>query len=151
MAGLHSLKRSTSQKRARRVGRGGKRGKTSGHGHKGQKQHGRHGIRPEIRDFVKKFPKMRGHGINRSRTVNDSRISYIPVNLSELEKHFKAGDTVTPAILFEKNVVRKRAGKVPPVKILARGDLSKKLEVQGCAYSTAAKEAIEGAGGSLSA
>ena len=91
MTGLHSLTKSASQKTKQRIGRGGKRGKTSGHGHKGQKQHGRHGIRPEMRDMIKKFPKLRGHGINRSRTVNSNRVSNTPVNLSQLEEAFTAG------------------------------------------------------------
>ena len=151
MTGLHSLTKSASQKTKQRIGRGGKRGKTSGHGHKGQKQHGRHGIRPEMRDMIKKLPKLRGHGINRSRTVNSSRVSSTPVNLSQLEEVFSAGDTVTPTTLVEKKVVSNRAGKAPMVKILARGTLSKKLTIENCTASETALKAIEAAGGSVKA
>lgn len=149
MAGLHSLTKSSSQKTKQRIGRGGKRGKTSGHGHKGQKQHGRHGIRPEMRDMIKKLPKLRGHGINRSRTVNDSRVTNTPVNLAQLEEFFTAGDTVNPAALVEKKVVSTRAGKAPVVKILGRGTLTKKLVIENCVASASAKQAIEAAGGSI--
>lgn len=151
MTGLHSLTKSASQKTKQRVGRGGKRGKTSGHGHKGQKQHGRHGIRPEMRDIIKKLPKLRGHGINRSRTVNSSRVANTPVNLSQLEAAFKAGDTVTPTTLVEKKVVSKRGGKVPQVKILGQGKLSKKLVIEKCTASETAVKAIEAAGGTIKA
>lgn len=151
MAGLHSLTKSKTQKTARRVGRGGKRGKTSGHGHKGQKQHGRHGIRPEIRDMIKKLPKLRGHGKNRARTVNDSRLTYTPVNLTALEEAFKSGETVTPAELVVRGVVRNRAGKAPAVKILGTGSLEAKLTITGCTSSKVAREAVESAGGSITA
>lgn len=149
MAGLHSLTKSAGQKTKRRVGRGGKRGKTSGHGHKGQKQHGRHGIRPEIRDMIKKLPKLRGHGINRSRTVNSSRVANIPVNLAQLEEFFSAGDTVNPVALVAKKIVSNRGGKAPVVKILARGTITKKLIIENCITSETAKKAIEAAGGSI--
>lgn len=149
MAGLNTLKKSSHQKTKRRVGRGGKRGKTSGRGHKGQKQHGGHGIRPELRDMIKKLPKRRGYGKNRARTVNSARVNYTPVNLSELEAVFSANDTVNPASLVEKGVVATRATKAPKVKILGRGELKKKLTVEGCVVSEAAKAAIEKAGGSV--
>ena len=149
MAGLNSLKKNPKQASARRIGRGGKRGKTSGHGHKGQKQHGRHGIRPEMRDMIKKLPKLRGHGINRSRTVNSSRVAATPVNLAQLEAAFAAGEEVNPGILVDKGVVATRAGRAPQVKILGRGALTKKLSVKDCAVSDAAKKAIEAAGGTV--
>ena len=72
MTGLNSFTKISAKIAKRRVGRGGKRGKTSGRGHKGQRQHGGHGVRPELRDMIKKLPKLRGHGINRSRTVNSA-------------------------------------------------------------------------------
>ena len=57
------------------VGRGGKRGKTSGHGGKGQTARAGHKMRPESRDAIKKFPKRRGYGKNRARTVRTNRIA----------------------------------------------------------------------------
>ncbi len=146
---LHELQRDTKNKAKVRIGRGGTRGKTSGRGHKGQKQHGGHGIRPAMRDVIKKLPKRRGHGKNRARTVNDARQFAIPVNLSALERAFDAGDIVSPQTLKEKKVIRLKKGTVQPVKILGLGDLSKKLIVSDCTVSKSALEKIEKAGGNV--
>ena len=59
---FHNLKRKTKNKRARQVGRGGTRGKTSGRGTKGQNARAGHKKRPELRDVIKKIPKLRGRG-----------------------------------------------------------------------------------------
>lgn len=146
---LNTLTRSTGITDARRIGRGGKRGKTSGKGHKGQKSRAGHKIRPAERDMIKKLPKLRGHGINRSRTVNSGKVRPEPVNVSALEAHFSAGDRVDPKALVAKKVVRTVAGRVPTVKVLAKGSLTKKLTVAGCTYSESAKKAIEAAGGTV--
>mgnify|MGYP002725481163 CR=1 FL=1 len=142
MVSLNELKPNKVNPSKKRVGRGGSRGKTSGRGHKGQKQHGGHGIRPEMRDIIKKLPKLRGYGKNRARTVNDSRVVYMPINLDVLEKNFENGDTVSPATLYEKKLVGRKSGKILPVKILGRGKLTKKLTVEDCEMSEAAKKAI---------
>jgi large subunit ribosomal protein L15 len=60
---FHSLKRKTPNKRSRQVGRGGTRGKTSGRGTKGQNARAGRKKRPELRDFIKRVPKLRGRGI----------------------------------------------------------------------------------------
>jgi large subunit ribosomal protein L15 len=143
----HTLKRNTPNKKTPRVGRGGTRGKTSGRGTKGQKARSGRKMRPEMRDLIKKIPKLRGHGKNRARTVRN-RPPFVPVNLAVLEALFEAGDTITPAVLVKKGVVSTRAGRTPLVKILGTGELTKKLAVSGCVYSKSAKEAIEKAGGS---
>lgn len=149
MANLHTLKPTTKRTTSVRVGRGGKRGKTSGRGTKGQKARAGNKKRPEMRDIIKKIPKLRGHGKNRARTVNDARIVYAPVNLSTLEALFNAGDEVNPQTLFEREVIRKRGGKLAPVKILAHGELKKKLTISGCKLSKTAQEAVEKAGGEI--
>ena|SRR3989344_3863951 len=59
---FHSLKRKTPNKKSKAVGRGGKRGKTSGRGTKGQNARAGHKNRPELRDFIKRVPKLRGRG-----------------------------------------------------------------------------------------
>ena len=146
---LHELQRDTRNRTKKRVGRGGTRGKTSGRGHKGQKQHGGHGIRPQMRDVIKKLPKLRGHGKNRARTVHDSRRDVIPVNLATLESVFNAGDTVDPSTLREKKVIRLKKGTKQTVKVLGTGELSKKLTVSGCSVSKVALAKIEGAGGKV--
>ena len=146
---LNQLQRDTKNANKKRVGRGGTRGKTSGRGHKGQKQHGGHGIRPAMRDVIKKLPKLRGHGKNRAQSINDSRIDAIPVNLATLESMFDAGDTVSPTTLKGKKVIRLHKGIKQPVKILGNGDLTKKLTISGCAVSKSALEKIEKAGGNV--
>ena len=114
----NTLKASTPRIRSVRVGRGGKRGKTSGRGMKGQNARAGHRKRPEIRDIIKKLPKLRGHGKNRSRTVRTNRLAYVAINLSALEASFATGDTVTPATLFKKGLAPTRAGKIKDMKIL---------------------------------
>lgn len=147
MTALHTLSRSTRTKGAR-VGRGGKRGKTSGRGGKGQTARAGHKVRPEIRDMIKKLPKLRGHGKNRARTVSDARVTYVPVNLPALDV-FAAGETVSPQTLVEKKVIAMVRGRLPAVKILGSGEITKALTLQGCAVSKGAKAAIEKAGGSV--
>ncbi len=143
----NTLKARTPRQSTDRVGRGGKRGKTSGHGIKGQKGRSGRRMRPEMRDLVKKLPKLRGHGKNRSKTVRVKSLMR-PVNLAALEHHFAAGDTVNPATLLEKGLISMRGGRVPAVKILGTGELTKKLAVSDVAVSASAKSAIEKAGGS---
>jgi large subunit ribosomal protein L15 len=131
-----------------RVGRGGKRGKTSGRGTKGQNARAGHKKRPEMRDLIKKIPKLRGHGKNRSRTVRNAP-GYMPINLASLELAFTAGDTVTLATLTQKGMTSTRGGRVLPVKILGTGTITKKLDLSGLVTSETAKAAIEAAGGSV--
>ncbi|MEK7510711.1 MAG: 50S ribosomal protein L15 [Patescibacteria group bacterium] len=146
---LNTLAPATPRITSARVGRGGKRGKTSGRGTKGQNARAGHKKRPEMRDLIKKLPKLRGHGKNRSRTVRTNRRSYVPVNLAVLESTFAAGDVVTPETLYKKGLIRARGGKLSYVKILATGTLTKALSVSNCETSASAKTAIEAAGGSV--
>lgn len=146
---LHELKPTKVRKTAKRIGRGGKRGKTSGKGMKGQTARAGNSTRPEMREIIKKLPKLRGHGINRAQTVNNERIRPVAVNVSALEATFKAGDAVTPSALVKAGVVAARRKKAPMVKILGTGELTKKLSVSGCEVSASAKEKIEKAGGSV--
>ncbi|NTV44617.1 MAG: 50S ribosomal protein L15 [Candidatus Yonathbacteria bacterium] len=145
----HNLKRNIANKKSARVGRGGKRGKTSGRGHKGQKARSGHKLRPEIRDTIKRIHKRRGYGINRARTVNSGVIKPATVNVSTLQTICEAGTVVTPTFLLEKHVVRRQKGRVPAVKILAKGDLALKLTIEGCLVSEGAKTKIEAAGGAV--
>jgi large subunit ribosomal protein L15 len=59
---FHALKRKTANKKGKQVGRGGKRGKTAGRGTKGQNARAGRKKRPELRDFIKRVPKLRGRG-----------------------------------------------------------------------------------------
>ena len=59
---FHNLKAKTKRKYARQVGRGGTRGKTAGRGTKGQNARSGRKKRPEMRDIIKRIPKLRGRG-----------------------------------------------------------------------------------------
>ena len=71
------------------------------------------------------------------------RSDYVVVNLDVLSERFEVGTVVTPALLREHGIVR-AAG---PIKVLARGDMSKKLTVQAHKFSGKASEKIAAAGG----
>lgn len=145
----HTLKAKTTRITSARVGRGGKRGKTSGRGTKGQKARAGRKMRPEMRDLIKKLPKRRGYGKNRSRTVRVDSRAAVAVSLSALDRAFDAGATVTPLTLNRAGLVDARGGRILPVKILGTGSLTKALSVSNCAVSATAKSAIESAGGSV--
>lgn len=145
---LHELKPTAPRKTAKRIGRGGKRGKTSGKGHKGQKARAGNSTRPEMRDIIKKLPKLRGHGKNRARTVNSGRVQALVVNVSALEV-LGAGATVSPRTLVIAGIISAVKRTAPKVKILGNGNLTKKLVVEDCQVSQSAKEKIEAAGGSV--
>lgn len=144
----NTLQRATPRIKSVRVGRGGKRGKTSGRGTKGQNARAGHKKRPEMRDILKKLPKRRGFGKNRSRTVRPQR-EIATVNLAKLESFFAAGDIVSPVSLLEKGIAGTRGGYVLPIKVLGTGTLTKSLSVVDCEVSASAKTAIEAAGGSI--
>ena len=145
----HTLKRLHPNYRSPRVGRGGKRGKTSGRGGKGQTARAGHKMRPQMRDIIKKLPKRRGYGKNRSRTIRGTRVILVPVNLAALESAYTANGIVNPKTLFAKGLARGSRGRLPRVKILGAGALTKPLSVSGCTVSASARKAIEAAGGSI--
>jgi large subunit ribosomal protein L15 len=138
---LNDLKRAHAQKRKKRVARGGKRGKTAGRGTKGQKARAGHRMRPEMRDIIKKYPKHRGY------KFKAFAVKPTPVNLEVIERAFSAGETVSPDTLSKKKLVKNISGRLPKVKILGTGKLTKKITVSGCTVSASAKTAIEAAGG----
>ncbi len=146
---LNTLSPRTKNKKNPPVGRGGKRGKTSGRGGKGQTARAGHKIRPEVRDLIKKIPKRRGYGKNRARSVKTNRIAVSAVNLAALEATYKAGETVSPASLVARSLVRRAKGRAPVVKILGTGELTKALVVRGCELSSSARAAVTKAGGTI--
>ena len=145
---LHELKPTVARKTAKRIGRGGKRGKTSGRGGKGQTARAGNSTRPEMRDIIKKLPKLRGHGVNRAATVNAEKILPVTINVSALEV-LENGVAVNPKSLVAMGLVGARRKKAPVVKILGTGSLTKKLVVTDCLVSKSAKEKIDQAGGSV--
>lgn len=140
---LHNLKPKNNFKKNKRIGRGGKRGTFSGRGTKGQKARAGHKMRPEIRDVLKKIPKLRGYRVK----IRPQKVAVI--NIGVLEKHFAQGDRVTPGILVKKGLIKKIGGQVPALKLLGSGELAKKLLVSECQISKSAKDKIEKAGGSI--
>ena len=131
------------------VGRGGKRGKTSGKGGKGQTARAGGRPRPEMRDIIKRLPKLRGFGKNRARTVNNEQVLPVVINLSVIDAAFGAGDTVSPATLLAHKIIGTKKGKMPAVKILGTGEVTKKLTISGCLFSASVKAKVEKAGGSV--
>jgi len=149
--GLHNLKPKPGARRPRkRLGRGegSGLGKTSGRGHKGYGS--RSGAKRKAayeggqNPLHMRMRKLRGPHMRKSMPFEDFRTRTQPVNVAELEERFDAGAEVTPDSLKEKGLAKRK----DPVKILARGDISKKLTVRAHAFSAAAREKIEGAGGS---
>jgi len=140
----HQLKRKNKNKKAKRVGRGGKRGKTSGKGTKGQNARSGRKKRPEMRDIIKKLPKLRGHSFDSVR-----RRDLISVNLKTIDNKFKTGEVVNGESIFQKGIIRKSEGYIPMVKILADGEITKALNFENCLVSESAKIKIEKAGGKI--
>jgi len=139
---LNTLKRQHPNKKFQQVGRGGTRGKTSGRGGKGQTARAGNKRRPEIRDIIKKLPKLRGY------RFNSGAIKASPVNVEALNI-FENGAVVNADSLFEKKLIRRVGGVLPYVKILAKGEITKKLSIENCQVSLAAKAKIEKAGGTI--
>lgn len=139
---LHTLKREHPNKKPQQVGRGGTRGKTSGRGGKGQTARAGNKRRPQMRDIIKKIPKLRGYRFA-SHDIKPS-----PVNVGALNV-FAVGAIISPATLFEANLVRRVGGKLPSVKILGNGEITVKVSVVDCIISKTAKEKIEKAGGTI--
>ncbi|MCX6718653.1 MAG: 50S ribosomal protein L15 [Candidatus Staskawiczbacteria bacterium] len=140
---IHELKPKHKNASKKRIGRGGKKGTTSGKGTKGQSSRAGRKMVPIIREFIKKYPKLRGYRAIRIENY------FAIVNLEVLEKNSKDGETINPENLLLKGLISKMKGKTPKVKILGKGALTKKLVVENCKISKSAKEAIEKAGGSI--
>jgi len=147
----NDLKRNSKRSTSTKVGRGGTRGKTSGRGHKGQKSRSGAGMRPNLRDDIKKVPKRRGYGKNRPRTVNPSVAHTTTINLSTLESLVAGGmKVVSPKSLVKGGFIKKVGGKTPLVKVLGNGEIKSKAILKSLSVSKTAQEKIEKAGGKVS-
>jgi large subunit ribosomal protein L15 len=142
--GLNKLKvPAGSTHKKKRVGRGpgSGLGKTAGRGNKGQKSRSgysrKRGFEGGQMPLHRRLPK-RGF-------TNIFKREWAEVNISDLEKLFETGSTVTPEALVEQGVVRK--AMVKAVVILGQGDLKKSLTVSAHRFSASAKQKIEAAGG----
>ena len=125
------------------MGRGGKRGTFSGKGVKGQKSRAGRKMRPEWRDVLKSIPKRRGYAF---KPVSPRVFA---LNLDILNKKFQSGELINIKVLMQKGLVGKINGRIPEVKILGGGEISKKLNFKGLKVSGSAKEKIEKAGGQV--
>ena len=142
---LSNLKpRPGSKHRVKRLGCGESsgHGKTSGKGHKGQKARSGGSIRLGFEGgqmpLIRRIPK---RGFNNA----EFRISYSIVNVGDLEQ-FDAEANVDESFLREKKIIR---GISDGLKVLANGELSKKINLTATKVSAAAREKIEKAGGSV--
>lgn len=142
---LNELKpRPGSKHRVKRLGCGESsgHGKTSGKGHKGQKARSGGSIRLGFEGgqmpLIRRLPK---RGFNNATF----KTTYALVNLGDLEQ-FEEGAHVTEQLLREKGLVN---GKLDGLKILGRGELTKKLTVEADKFSEIARQGIEKAGGSV--
>ena len=139
---IHTLKPTAgSRKDKHRVGRGhaAGKGKQAGRGQSGQTKRStvRLGFEGGQNPLFRRIPK---RGFN-----NVNHVEYQIVNLDDLEKTFKANSVVSYETLFEHGLVKRSM----PVKILGRGQLTKKLTVKIPALSETARLAIEKAGGKI--
>ena len=144
---IHEIRRDHAHKKSKLVGRGGTRGKTSGKGGKGQTARAGHRVRPAMRDIIKKLPKLRGHGKNRSQSVF-YRGPEAVVNVGVLNV-FSPGETITPTALIAKGLIGEAFGKNPVVKILGTGEITVALTFSRCTVSKTALAKIEKAGGKV--
>jgi large subunit ribosomal protein L15 len=138
---LHDLKAPAGSTRPkRRVGRGigGKGGKTAGRGTKGQGARGSVpvGFEGGQMPLARRVPKLKGF-------KNPFRVEYAVVNLDTLQNF--EGDDVNPDTLRAKGLVHKHG----LVKVLGRGELTRKVTVKAHAFSKSAERAITSAGGTV--
>ncbi|WP_349260963.1 50S ribosomal protein L15 [Baekduia sp.] len=149
--GLHNLKPAPGSRRPRkRVGRGegSGLGKTSGRGQKGAGS--RSGAKDRARFEGGQMPihmrmrKLRGPHMKKSMPFEMFRTHTQTVNLQDLEARFDSGAEVTLDALKAVGLGKR---KDVPVKILAKGEITKPLTVHAHKFSASAREAIEGAGG----
>src|SRR5204863_6347200 len=149
--GLHSLKPAPGSRKARkRVGRGegSGLGKTAGRGQKGYGS--RSGAKDRARFEGGQMPihmrmrKLRGPHMKKSMPFEPFRTHTQAVNLQDLERRFESGADVTLEVLVAAGLGKRKG---IPVKILAKGEISKPLTVHAHKFSRAAREQIEAAGG----
>jgi large subunit ribosomal protein L15 len=152
---LSNLAPAQKRKARKRVGRGlgSGKGRYSGRGIKGQKaRSGSHNMRAGFEGgqmpIYMRLGKQRGPYSKDAMPIGPHRTRTIPVNLADLERAFDDGADVTLEALVEKRLVKNTR---TDVKILANGELKKKLAVTAHAFSARAREKIEAAGGTANA
>ena len=149
--GLHTIRPKPGSRQARKRlgrGKGSGTGKTAGRGHKGagarSGNKSKRGYEGGQNPIHMRMRKLRGPHMKKSMPFERFRTVTQPVNVSDLEARFDAGAEVTPESLRAAGLAKRR----DPVKVLGRGEISKKLTVRAHAFSASAREKIEKAGGS---
>lgn len=135
---IHELKKEYKTKKAKRIGRGGKRGTFSGKGSKGQRSRAGAKIRPAVYDLIIKIPKKRGV---KNKPIKRTDLALF--NLNIIEKYYHDGEIVSPQTLLAKGLINKRNSKMPIVKILGQGNLTKKVSFKKCHFSKQALAKIQ--------
>ncbi|MCS6973803.1 MAG: 50S ribosomal protein L15 [Cyclobacteriaceae bacterium] len=140
---LHTLKPAEGSVRTnKRLGRGqGSGGTTAGRGHKGDKS--RSGYRRKIGFEGGQMPLQRR--VPKFGFKNNNKEIYKAVNLDTLQALSEKVTDITPQVLADNGII----GKKDKVKILGRGELKARLNIQAHAFSETARKAIEQAGGSI--
>ena len=139
---LNELKNTVHRPSRKRVGRGdgSGHGRTAGRGEKGAGARTGHSRRPYFEGgqipLIRRLPK-RGF-------KNPNHTEYVVINLGILEANFEADAVVDRAALQSRGLIGKTD---QPLKVLANGDLTKKLSVTAEKFSKSAREKIEGLGG----
>jgi large subunit ribosomal protein L15 len=140
LSNLKPAERSKFSKKRVGRGQGSGTGVQAGRGHKGAKSRSgfkfKRGFEGGQMPLHRRVPKRGFH--------NEFRIEYAVVNLDTLAERFDAGTVVTPELLRERGLIH---GTRQPIKVLARGDMSKQLTVQAHKFSGKAAEKILAAGG----
>ena len=149
---LSNLQPAQERKDRKRVGRGpgSGKGRYAGRGIKGQKSRsGSHKMRPGFEGgqmpLHMRIGKLRGSTSKDAMPVGPFRTYTHPINVRDLDR-FDAGDVVTPESLVEKGLIKNTK---TDIKLLANGEVSKKLTIRVHSISAAAREKIEAAGGSV--
>ncbi len=150
---LSNLKPAQPRQERKRIGRGlgSGKGRYSGRGIKGQKSRaGSHklpaGFEGGQMPIDMRLGKLRGNTSADARAIGPFRTYSQPVNLRDLEDRFEAGAEVTPDSLVAAGLLKNTK---TDIKILASGDLTKKLVVSAHGFSKTARQKIEAAGGSI--
>jgi large subunit ribosomal protein L15 len=148
--GLHTIRPKPGSRQARKRlgrGKGSGTGKTAGRGHKGagarSGNKSKRGYEGGQNPIHMRMRKLRGPHMKKSMPFERFRTATQPVNVSDLEARFDAGAEVTPETLRAAGLAKRR----DPVKVLGRGEISKKLTVRAHGFSASAREKIEKAGG----
>jgi len=144
---LHDIAPKNPKKDRKRKGQGNATGNGTyaGRGMNGQNARAGGGVRQGFEGgqtpLIQRMPKMRGFN-------NPNRVENQEIDLGTLEQICKAGDKVDRAYLIDKGLVHHNRG---PVKVLASGELTKKISTEGIKTSKGAQAAIEKAGGTVTA